>query len=303
MTTNFDISGSSLDRRGFLRIGGLAALSAAVLAACGGQDNGEGPEVIPQSGTAAPSPTAPTVAISDGLLLRTATSLHHNGLVLIDGLDKLGALGVVGDAAKAYKDVLKAQAGLLSAAVTELGGTPFDAPNPVVDEKLIQPALALVAASDSKQDDGARLVHAFVTLAATAHQAIVPALSLPALRQAAMQIGSVHAITSTLLASVISPENIVSAEDIEAAAPSAPVTTVAEATGLPTTIPTETADTEPAIPFLEPVAVYQVPSAFGLLAPGQIVLGNSKTLETGKRVQLGLETPSFNSFIQDGQTP
>jgi hypothetical protein len=303
MTTNFELPSSAVDRRSFLRLGGFAVASTAVLAACGGQDNGEGPEVIPQSGTAPPLAELPDLRVSDGLLLRTAASLHYNGIDLIDGLDKLGALGVVADAAKAYRGILQTQADALNGAVQSLDGTPFAGSNPVVDKKIIQPALGLVGASDAKQDDGARLVHAFVTLAATTHQALVPAFSLPGLRQAAMQVGSVHATTATLLAAAISPDNVVSAEDVAEAAPAAPVTTVAEASGLPTTIPPETKTTESEIPYVPPVEVYQVPSAFGTLSPVQVTLGNSTTDDATKRVQLGIDTPSLNSFILDDQVP
>ena len=289
-----ETNSTTTDRRSFLRVGGLAAVTAAALAACGGKNNGAGPEVIPQSGTAPALQKDAAYSISDALLLRTATSLHHNTVALFSALDKAGALGAVKDAATAYSSVLAAQASALADATTKAGATPYEKANPAVDESYVQPALVLVNASDTKADDGARLAQAFVALLATTHQAFVALASQPALRQLLMQIGTVHSAAAGAMAGLISPDNIVPQAAIESANVNATTTAAAAET---------TAASGDAQPVLAAVDVYVIPSAFGTLSAVPVVLGNSTSTDAAtKRQQLAFDSPSYNSFIRDGES-
>jgi hypothetical protein len=104
-----------------------------------------------------------------------------------------------------------------------------------------------------------------------------------------------------VFARIISPENIVTLDDFATAAPAAAAaasTTTVE-TGLPTTVGGAAAAPEAAAGPAD-IPVYQVPSAFGSLAPVQIVLGDVNELDgPTKRVQLNIETPSLNSLMYE----
>lgn len=278
-----------VDRRTVLRLGGMSVALGAVLAACGAGENGGttgvGPEGIPQIGTAPPQQKEGSTDISDARLLRTATSMHYNG---IDAIDRVLGLGFVSyevaSAARGYRVLLQQQADALAGATTAVGAKPYEQKNEAIDKSIVTKALDLINVSATKGDDAARFLHAFATLAAETHQSFVPLLTTPELRGAAMQIGAVHHRVSALLARLISPENVVNTDGITIVAPSTE-----------TTVATEAAETVgPA-----PVPVYQIPGAFGPLGAVQIVLGKLGVDDELKRTQLNIETPSLNSLIPD----
>ncbi len=283
MTTN------EFDRRAVLRLGGMSVALGAVLAACGAGENGGvdgvGPEGIPQVGTAPPLQAAGSKDISDERLLRTATSMHYNG---IDAIDRVLALGIISyeaaGAARKYQGLLKLQADALAKATTAIGAKPFEQKNEAIDQNIVSKALALIEAGATKADDATRFLHAFATLAAETHQSFVPMLTTPELRGTAMQISTVHHRVSALLARLISPVNIVNTEGLVAAAVAAP---------------TETTVASDAAAGPAPIAVYQIPGAFGPLGAVQVVLGKLGVDDDLKRTQLNIETPSLNSLVAD----
>lgn len=278
-----------VDRRTVLRLGGMSVALGAVLAACGAGENGGttgvGPEGIPQIGVAPPLQEEGSTDISDARLLRTATSMHYNGM---DAIDRVLALNFVSydvaSAARGYRGLLQQQADALAEATTAVGGKPYEQKNAAIDKNIVTKALDLINVSATKADDATRFLHAFATLAAETHQSFVPLLTTPELRGAAMQIGAVHHRVSALLARLISPENVVNTEGITIAAPTTETTVAAEGA----------ASAGPA-----PVAVYQIPGAFGPLGAVQIVLGKLGVDDEFKRTQLNIETPSLNSLVAD----
>ena len=280
---------NQVDRRTVLRLGGMSVALGAVLAACGAGENGGttgvGPEGIPQIGTAPPLQAERSTAISDGRLLRTATSMHYNG---IDAIDRVLALGFVSyevaGAARGYRGLLQQQADALAAATTSVGAKPYEQKNAAIDENIVTKALDLINVGATKADDASRFLHAFATLAAETHQSFVPLLTTPELRSAAMQIGAVHHRVSALLARLISPENVVNTDGITIAVPTTETTVAAD--GATSAGPT-------------PVPVYQIPGAFGPLGAVQIVLGQLGVDTDLKRTQLNIETPSLNSLVAD----
>jgi hypothetical protein len=293
---------ATFDRRGFLRLGGFTVTAAAVLAACG-SDEGAGPEGITEAGTSPALAAPPSGIVTDSTLLRTATSLHYNAM---DVVDEVLALGVVSaemaSVAEAYRLLLDEQAATLAEATGSIGGTPFEERNPTVDARIVQPAVTLLGASQTVAGDAERLLHATASLATSTHQAIVPMLSQPALRAAAMQIGSVHARVTSVMARVISPANTVTTEDFAVAAPAeaaAADTTTTVETGLPSTADAAPTTAGGATGPVD-IPVFQVPSAFGGLAPIQIVLGDATKFDgPTKRTIVNIETPSLNSLIYD----
>ncbi len=280
---------NEFDRRTVLRLGGMSVAMGAVLAACGagenGGTNGVGAEGIPQIGTAPPLAKPASNVISDARLLRTATSLHYNG---IDAIDRVLGLGVISyeaaGAARHYRGLLQQQADALAAATTAGGGTPYEQKNAVIDANIVGKAIDLINAGSSKADDATRFLHAFATLAAETHQSFVALLSAPELRGAAMSIGAVHHRVAALLARLISPANIVNTEGI----------TIAAAVPETTTTAAGATNAGPA-----PIEVFQIPGAFGPLGAVQIVLGKLGVDDETKRAQLNIETPSLNSLIAD----
>ena len=280
---------NQVDRRTVLRLGGMSVALGAVLAACGAGENGGttgvGPEGIPQIGTAPPLKAEGSKVISDARLLRTATSMHYNG---IDAIDRVLALGFVSydvaGAARGYRGLLQQQADALAAATTAAGAKPYEQRNAAIDENIVTKALDLINVSATKGDDASRFLHAFATLAAETHQSFVPLLTTPELRGAAMQIGAVHHRVSALLARLISPENLVNVDGITIAAPITETTVAAEG---------DTA-AGPA-----PTPVYQIPGAYGPLGAVQVVLGKLGVDDDFKRTQLNIETPSLNSLVAD----
>jgi len=288
----------SFDRRDLFKIGGATIALSAVVAACGGDNNGAGPVRVASAGTRPPLATTTTATVDDKVLLRTATSLHYNAMDVVDVVSGVAGLdATVLAAAKAYKPLLQAQADALAAATTAAGGTPFEEKNPTVDSRVVQPAVALLNVSDTKAGDAARLLHAVANFASESHQAFVVQFVDPALRQAAMSIGIVHAQVAASLAGVITPENIVPAGEVTAAEPKgvdATATTVAA--GLPSTSVAATGTTAAAAGIPDTV-VYMVPSAFGILSATQVVLGKVGVDDATKRQQLNIETPSLNSMV------
>ncbi len=289
---------TGFDRRTLFKFGGATVALSAVIAACGGTDEGAGPEGIAVAGTRPPLATMPTAPVDDVILLRTATSLHYNAMDVIDAVSGVAGLDpAVAAAAASYRELLQAQADALAAATTDAGGEAFESSNPVVNGRIVQPAATLLAASPDPGSDAANLLHAVAVFAATTHQAFVAKFTAKALRQAAMSIGVVHAQVAATLAHIISPENYVPAAAIAAAEPegiAATETTVAA--GLPSTVPAATATTE-AVVVIADVAVYMVPASFGPLSPIQVVLGDPTTDGATKRQQLNIETPSLNSMM------
>ncbi len=291
------ISRSGFDRRSFLRLGGSAVALSAVVAACG-SDDGAGPSnLIPVQGTRPPLATAGTPTVDNAVLLRTLGSLHHNATDVIAAVSAVGGLDRgVAALADTYTGLLTEQAKDIASMTDEAGGKPFSTSNPAVDERVVQPALKLLGVSETKAADAARLLYAFSQLLAETHQAFVPTLTVPKLRSEVMSIGAVHSRMAAAIAAAISPENMVSAQELKAAVgdePAAAETTVAA--GLPSTSaaapPSTTASSGPA-----DVELFVVPSAFGALSAVQVVLGKAGAEDTTKRQQLNIETPSLDSF-------
>lgn len=292
-------SAVGIDRRHLLRLGGFSIAAAVVIAACG-SDSIVG---TPLSGSAPAIPAAGAGTYGDVTLLRTATSLHYSDIAAIDvaraisGLDpKIAAF------ATSYATTMKTQADFLAQATTAAGGTPYTKPNPRFTSVVITPALALLAVSSSPTTDAARFIESVVSHNAETAQFFVGILNKAPLRSTMMQVGSVHARAAAVLASMITPENIVTDSQVAVAALPAATTppstvAVAQVTVPGSVTPTTKASSSPDIP------VYQVPSAFGTQSAVQLVLGNKdKLTDDVKRQTLNFETLFLNSFVSDTAT-
>jgi rubrerythrin len=262
MNDNTSTNTSSFNRRSFLRIGGLTATSAAVLAACGGESHSD----IARIGLSPETTALKTEHVTDEVLLRTAMSVEYLAIDTYNAVTKANVL--TGDAAKAL-DVAKAfiadhtnHAAALESLLVARGGKPYKEANPRMMSLYIEPALALVVESDTPAADALAFAHALETLAASTYQNFVAQISEPALRADAMVIGAQEARHATVLAQAIRPgvEGLLPGVDDNGAA-----------------------------------LVGAVPSTFGTLAAVQVALG--KPGESGNKNVLSIETPSLNSLI------
>lgn len=131
-----------LARRRFLTFGGLTVASAAVFAACGSSSKAAPP---PASSTSTTTGDTSTGSVQDDItILRTASSLEH---LAVGTYQSAIGTNLVTDpsiklAAQTFQEQHAQHASAFEAATTQAGGAPFTAPNPVVQDQVITPALA-----------------------------------------------------------------------------------------------------------------------------------------------------------------
>ena len=241
-----------LARRRFLTLGGLSVATAAVLAACG--SSSKVVEAVPQAGSAPSTTALPDRVYSDIVLLRTAASLEYNAVAAYDAA--IGMLtGAQADIAKAFREHHQGHAMAMDTQTTNLGGQAYGKPNPVVDEKVLQPALLLM----KTPTDALQLVHGLENVAAHTYQLLVPILSQPKLRSTVMSIGSIEARHAAVLAKALG---------------SAPFTALAPIPAAGATSTAKPASTTPTLPggVTAPV-FYQVPGSFEPVGATQVQLG------------------------------
>lgn len=187
-----DVLLSGLNRRRFLQIGGVGVLSAAVLAACGSDDNGGG------AGAASGDATD-----SDITILRTASSLEHVAIdVYQKAIDNASALGItagVADVAKLFQQQHREHAGLFEGATRDAGGTPFTTANPAVMEQLAERINGLASEADVLV-----LARDLEDVAAATYQSTVGAFDNLTYNAAAMSVGGVEARHAAVLNGVLS---------------------------------------------------------------------------------------------------
>ncbi len=271
-----------LGRRSFLQIGGFSVATAAVLAACGGNDGGG----LARVGNAPTTVPLPDPIINDGVLLRTASSLEHSAIAVYDlvigNADLLDPS--LDDVAKRFRDDHAGHAALFEKLTAQIGAEPWTCSNPRIDEFVVGPVLkaitgapatedaAAVTATDDAKRDVLHFAHGLESLAGATYQALVPLLSEPSMRKESITIGTHEVRHAALLALVITgrPDGYVPPVEAPVDPPEFPI-------------------------------AYVIPSAFGSLGAQQVVLGAPN--ESGVRTTFSLDTPSLNSFVYDYMTP
>jgi len=306
--------GGLFGRRDVLRIGGATISLGALMAACGGSNNGN---TIGRVGDAPPARTLPPAEVNDIVLLRTASSLEYSAINAYAAAQELGVLdgvldGLVLDYVKRFVADHTGHAEVLAELTTELGGTPWTEGNCRLESAFLQPALQRIVEGDPDPGEGAEpippsddpvrdvlnLAHALETLAGASYQTLVPLLGTPELRQEAIKIAADEVRHSALLALTINPERpggwvpsdaVASAEPAEAEATTTTVQDIAQ----PETT-TTVAEEQRATEIPPPTAV---PTQFGSVAAVQLVVGAGD--QNGVRLRVNLETPSLNSLIYE----
>lgn len=290
------------DRRGLLRLGGLTAATALVVAACGNTEAG----TLGRVGEGGTTPVLEDPIVNNGVLLRTMagieTSLVNAYQHILDGgfLAKESStfpdIGDLTDLVTLFQDHHKKAAETFNGLATEAGEEAWECGNTRLDSAFIEAifervekgtaatdSAAEIAPSDDVTRDYVNLVQALESLSAASCQALVPQVSEAAIRFTAMQIGARSARQSALMALRINPGGYITLTEDAAAVD----TTVASPTTVGAAQETGPAATE--IP--APVAI---PAQFGLLSPVVWIGGAGD--ENGVRLRFNLETPSLNSL-------
>jgi hypothetical protein len=259
-----------LSRRRLLAAGGAGVALAGLVAACS-DDTEE--SAIPETGEPAPVQTLPEAAVTDAVLLRTASSVVHN---LVDAYDRVLEAGVLDGAERGvveeFRQSLDVHSEVLADATEQAGGEPFEEPNPNVTTYVVDPGFELIAEGGDDPQEMIRFLHALESAATATLQGFVPLLSDPELRQVAMEVGGVEARHATVLSGYLDGTTVLPATSVQQpeTTSAATTTTAAAATGV------------------VPAPVAQVPGAFGSLTAVTVVLNGE---------ELTINTPGPNSYI------
>lgn len=277
-----DIRSSSVGRRRFLQLGGLGAASAAVLAACGGRENGG----LARVGNAPIVTPLPDPVVNDGVLLRTAASIERSAAGFYDTIIADPELLDPSDRpwASTFRDNHESHASTFDDLTGQVGAEVWPCSNPRIDEFVIAKVMQLVKGAPKTEDaaevpptddpkrDILNFLHAFESMMGAWGQALIPLLSTGDLRQEAITIGAREAKQAALIALRVTgrPDGYVA--------------------------PTEASANPPEFP-----VEYAIPAAYGQLSGQQFVLGAKN--ESGVRTTISLETPSLNTYVYDYLSP
>ena len=282
-----DLPGVS--RRSILKIGGLSIGLAAIMAACA-EDSGDAKPA--RVGDAAPASKLPTVVVNDGVLWRTASSLHYSIIDAHNAAKEHGKLNAAQtDIVNAFIAANEEAIATLDKLTVDAGGEVFSCANPRFDRVILVPLIARITGrpkegneeadvepSDDPTRDALGLAYSMEAVAASTHQSLVPLFTEPALRADAMSLGQAAARRAAALALAINPANMLNPALIASANVSSP-----------TTLNPSTRQQH-----------YAVPGQFGALAATQLMIG--KVSEADTQFTVNIETPAANSFVYDGQT-
>jgi hypothetical protein len=274
---------TTVGRRNLLRMGGLAAVSGAVIVACGTDDTAGTVTVPPRLGTAPEPERLSEAIINDVVILRTAASLEYLAIdtydfVLANFADLFtGAANPLIDVVKRFRDDHQRHGDAANDLIEELGGDRYECANERLFGLYVIPGVQLIAGSeaaasllgveapstaippsDDPLGDVLTLAWGLESLAGATYQGVVPALTVPELRRDAMTVAAEEARHATLLARVLAPEAIFSGEDTPIAA---------------------------------------VPASFGQL--GQVSFRIGAPNEVGNKTLVTLDSPSLNSLIYE----
>jgi len=192
-------------RRNFFRLGGVTILGAAVLAACGSDDD-DTASTTP--GTNAPAPTTPATtpateppttepgaANMDLTLAKTAASLEKLAVDVYGQAGGLLSTPAVIAAATMFAGHHQMHLDALNGVITGAGEAAITQMNQAVYDALVAPALA----SAASEADAVNLALALEEAAAQTYAFAAGALSTPALRSTIMTIGGVEARHAAVL--------------------------------------------------------------------------------------------------------
>lgn len=199
------------NRRRFMKLSGLAVAGGALLAACGDDDTDDqaaGGATETTGTTAAPAAAGNK---TDQTIARTAASLEIFAVAVYDkaimNAEALKISDPVAKAAVLFRAQHDEHAKAFNAAAVQLGGQPYNDPNPTAAKAFE----AQIAALKTEQDV-LKFAFALEEIAAQTYQGVGMKLSTPALRQTAMTVGGVEARHMAVLGRFITPPTAVPAK-------------------------------------------------------------------------------------------
>lgn len=180
-----DRATDGINRRRFFRLGGAAVAASAVIAAC----KGATPPV-----SAVPATTTTTMLVAtaaDANILRTASSIELllqsvYGTFISGGLVKTAATL---DLIKLFQSQHVQHQSLFDRTARGAGATPFDQPNPVLMQQLVQPRLAAL----TTEAEVVNLAYDLEHMASATFQANIGMVSHPALNTDFAAVGATEA--------------------------------------------------------------------------------------------------------------
>jgi len=198
-----DLLLGGFNRRRFMNLSGLALVGGTVLAACG-SDKKKDAGSTTDSSAPATATTAGGGNKTDQTIARTAASLEIFAVAVYDkAIMNASALKISDGVAKAavlFKSQHDEHAKAFNAAATQLGGQPYNNPNPTAAKAFE----AQIAALKTEQDV-LKFAFALEQIAAQTYQGVGMKLSTPMLRQTAMTVGGVEARHMAILGHFITP--------------------------------------------------------------------------------------------------
>jgi hypothetical protein len=204
--------GQTLSRRRLFELGGATAALAALLAACGGDDEGDPGRI----GYAPAATELPEEEITDEVYLRTLMSLEQSILEMYHRFQSDGELdGKSAAALERFAADHAAASDEYATLIEGAGGTPFPCPNPWYEERFFGPTLdhvfgdpdatPAVPPSDDIPRDVMSLVYALETLVSRSTFQFVGHLTTAELRATTISLGSQAARRAATMALIINP--------------------------------------------------------------------------------------------------
>ena len=197
-----DVLLGGFNRRRFMRLSGLAVVGGAVLAGCGEDEDTKAGAATETTGTTAAAAGGGNK--TDQTIARTAASLEIFAVAVYDkAITNAAALKISDPIAKAavmFKSHHDEHAKAFNAAAVQLGGQPYNDPNPTAAKAFE----AQIAALKTEQDV-LKFAFALEQIAAQTYQGVGMKLSTPMLRQTAMTVGGVEARHMAILGHFTEP--------------------------------------------------------------------------------------------------
>jgi hypothetical protein len=264
---------AATSRRQALRLGGVTLGLGAIVAACG--DDRGGDESAGRVGYAPPVTDLGDYAVTDAVLLRTASSLELTAVEVYGAVIELGALsGEAQQLAESLHDSHQAVADAFGELTVAAGGEAWECTNPWLMERSIEPILAVIAESDDVARDVFALAISIEDLTAATHQAFTVQLSESDQRLASAEAAALESRQSAALAIANGG---------------------AEAYVSPAVF---------GAPVEQPGGVipqYAITSQFGFIGQIQLLVGVPD--DNGNRQSFLLQTPADNSYIYEETEP
>jgi hypothetical protein len=273
MSLDRSLPDARVNRREALKIGGLTASFAAIVAACGTTTGSQTPGRV---GYAPPVTDPPDYAVDDAVRLRTASSLEETIISVYGRLLDSGSLsGPSKLLTERLIDNHQEVADQMAALTDAEGGVPWECTNPWLDNRLIEPVFEAIKASDNPERDVLYFSVALENLAAATHQVNSVELSAPEAKVTSLQAATQSSRqAAAIVALARGPEGYISPEVFGEGVPTDP----------------------DGVPYQ-----YSITSRFGSVGQFELIVGPPD--QNGVFESFTLQTPAENSFVYNELEP